>query len=287
MQVRRLGRTGHMSSIAIFGSFAFSKIPQAEADAGMEQVIQAGVNHIDVAPTYGEAELRLAPWMKTERERFFLGCKTMERKKEGAAAGLRRSLERLQVDRFDLFQLHAITSYEELDQVTAPGGALEALIAAREEGLTRWIGITGHDMQVTQVFLEALNRYDFDTVLFPINPVLYAYPDYRKGAETLLRECRRRDVGTMIIKSAARRPWGGRPHPEYNTWYEPYVDMDKVQQRVNFVLSQDVTGLITSGDLKVMGRLLEACENFSPMPPEEQEALVASAEPANTVFPIP
>lgn len=287
MQVRRFGRTGHMSTVAILGSYAFSSVPQEEADAGMELVIRAGVNHIDVAPSYGEAEKRLAPWMKTERERFFLGCKTLERSKEGVAAELRNSLETMGVDSFDLFQLHAITSYEELDEVTAPGGALEALVAAREERLTRWIGITGHGLQAPQVFLEALHRFDFDSVLFPINPVLFAYPDYRQATQRLLQVCKKQDVGVMIIKSAARRPWGGRPHPDYNTWYEPYTDPQKLQQRVNFTLSQDVTGLITSGDKTMLRLMLEACENFSAMPAEEQEALIGAAEPANSVFPIP
>ena len=154
MKTRRLGRTGHESTIAIFGAAAFFEISQADADDAMELVIEAGINHIDVAPRYGQAEERLGPWLAKEHDRFFLGCKTEERKKEDAVAEMQRSLERLQVDSFDLYQLHAVCTLEELDQVTGPAGALEAIIEAREEGLTRFIGITGHGMEAPSVFLN-------------------------------------------------------------------------------------------------------------------------------------
>ena len=283
MQTRRFGRTGHMSTVAIFGAASLGKVTQAEADATMEKVIAAGVNHIDVAPSYGEAELRIGPWMARERKRFFLGCKTTERAKESAAAELRRSLERLRVDSFDLFQLHAVKTMEELDQVTAPGGALEAVIEARTEGLTHFIGITGHGVDAPAVFLEALRRFDFDSVLFPLNFVQYANPTYRQNAEELLRQCRTRDVGTMIIKSICRRPWGDRPRA-YNTWYEPFADAEHVQQAVNFSLSQDVTGLCTVGDVTVLPLVLQACDSFKPMSVEQQEALIATAGQYEPLF---
>ena len=156
----------------------------------MKRVIAAGVNHIDVAPSYGDAEERLAPWMERERQRFFFGCKTLERTREGAAAELRRSLERLHVESLDLYQIHTITTQEELDSATGKGAALEAILDAREAGLTRFIGITGHGVHGPRLFLEALRRFDFDTVLYPINPRLYADPDYRRDSEELVRECR-------------------------------------------------------------------------------------------------
>ena len=272
-----------MSTVAILGAASLGKVTQAEADATMEKAIAAGVNHIDVAPSYGEAELRIGPWMVRERKRFFLGCKTTERAKGSAAAELRRSLERLQVDSFDLFQLHAVKTMDELDQVTAPGGALEAALEARTEGLTHFIGITGHGVDAPAVFLEALRRFDFDSVLFPLNFVQYANPTYRKNAEELLRQCRARDVGTMIIKSICRRPWGDRPHV-YNTWYEPFADAEHVQQAVNFALSQDVTGLCTVGDVTVLPLVLEACASFKPMSVEQQEALIATAGQYEPLF---
>jgi aryl-alcohol dehydrogenase-like predicted oxidoreductase len=283
MERRRLGRTDHLSTIAIFGAAAFYEISQAEADKAIEKVISAGVNHIDVAPGYGQAEERLGPWMPEIRGRFFLGCKTMERRKEGAAVELRRSLEILQVDKFDLFQLHAVTSIEELDQVTAPGGALEAVIEARAEGLTDYIGITGHGNHVPAVFLEALDRFDFDTLLFPINFVQYANPEYRRNSDELLRQCHEKDVGVMIIKSIAKLPWGERQR-SYNTWYEPFDDPVQIQQGVNFALSQDVTGLCTSADVTILPMFLDACEWFEPMDTMQQEELISTSGDYETIF---
>ncbi len=283
MLTRRLGRTGHMSSVAILGAFAFTTIPQDETDALMEKVIAAKVNHIDVAPSYGEAELRMGPWLARERERFFLACKTMERTAAGAAAELRSSLKRLQVDAFDLYQIHAITTQEELDAATGPGGALEAIIEAREAGLTRYIGITGHGMQSPALFREALRRFDFDTVMFPVNFILWADPAYREQAEALLAECRGRDVGVMGIKALARQPWGDRPHT-YNVWYEPFDDAAHIRRCVNFTLSQDITGLCTSGDPVILPRLLAACTQFEPMSPAQQGELMASAHQYANIF---
>ena len=283
MQTRRFGQTGHMSTVAIFGAACLGKVTQAEADATIEKVIAAGVNHIDVAPSYGEAELRLGPWMARERQRFFLGCKTTERTKEGAAAELRRSLERLRVDSFDLFQLHAVKTMEELDQVTAPGGALEAVLEARAEGLAKFIGITGHGVDAPAIYLEALRHFDFDSVLFPLNFVQYANPTYRKNAEELIRQCRTRDVGTMVIKSICQRPWGNRPQV-YNTWYEPFTDIEHIQPAINFALSQDVTGLCTVGDITLLPLVLEACEHFKPMSAEQQAALIAAAGQYEPLF---
>jgi len=283
METRRFGRSGHMSTVAVFGAAALSQVTQAEADAAMEQVIVAGVNHIDVAPSYGIAEERLGPWMPRERDRFFLGCKTMERTKAGAAAEMRRSLERVQVEFFDLYQIHAITSFEELDSVTRPGGALEAILEARQAGLTRYIGITGHGVNTPAIFLEALRRFDFDSVLFPINFVQYANPVFRQNAEELLRQCDARDVGTMIIKSITSGPWGERTKA-YNTWYLPFDDLEHIQQAVNFVLSRPVTGLCTAGDIRLLPLVLQACENYTPMAVAEQEALIASASEYEPLF---
>ncbi len=284
MEKRRLGRTEHMSTVAIFGAAAFHEATtQAVADAAMEQVIAAGVNHIDVAPSYGLAEERLGPWLARERDRFFLGCKTQERTRERAEAELHRSLERLQVDSFDLYQLHAVTNMEELDQVTGPGGALEAVLDAREKGLTRFIGITGHGVEVPSVFLEALRRADFDTVLFALNFVQYADAVFRRDAEELLSRCRARDVGVMIIKAIAKGPWGDR-HQNYNTWYEPFDQPDQIQRAVRFALSQDVTGLCTAADVSILSSFLEACQLFTPMSDAEREALIASAAEYEPLF---
>jgi aryl-alcohol dehydrogenase-like predicted oxidoreductase len=283
MQKRRFGRTGHFSTVAIFGAAAFWDISQADADRVMEQVIAAGVNHIDVAPSYGQAELRIGPWMTRERDHFFLGCKTTERTKEGARAEMQASLKRLQTDRFDLYQLHAVCSFEELEAVTAKGGALEAAVEARQEGLTRFIGITGHGVDAPAIYLEALKRFDFDSILFPLNFVQMANPKYRSEAEALITECHRKDVGTMVIKTIAKGPW--KEEAKWaSSWYEPFKDMEAIQKAVNFALSHEVTGLCTVGDIHVLPKVLEACEKFSPLSPDQREKLIESGRRFEPLF---
>jgi aryl-alcohol dehydrogenase-like predicted oxidoreductase len=283
MQTRRFGRTGHMSTVAIFGGAAFSKITQEDADRVIEQVIEAGVNHIDIAPSYGQAEERVGPWMPRERQRFFLGCKTQERTKEGAWNELRQSLKRLQTETFELYQFHAVTKMEELDAITMKGGALEAFVEARERGLFKYIGITGHGVNAPQIYLEALRRFDFDSVLFPLNFVQLANPEYRKYAEELIAQCKAKDVGTMIIKSITRAPWGERPHTA-TTWYEPFEKMDDIQRAVNFALSYEVTGVCTAGDTRVLPLMLKACENFVPLNETEREQMIQSADEYEPLF---
>jgi aryl-alcohol dehydrogenase-like predicted oxidoreductase len=283
METRRLGRTGHMSSVAIFGAAALSDVSQDQADQSIQAALSAGVNHIDVAPSYGEAELRLGPWIPKIRDRVFLGCKTEQRTKDGAWAELRRSLGRLQTDSLDLYQFHAVTSMDELDLVTQPGGALEAAIEAKKMGLTRFIGITGHGIHAPEVFLEALRRFDFDTVLFPINFVQYGNPVFRKNAEELVKTCRLKDVGTMIIKAICRGPWGENAH-RFSTWYEPFTEMEDIQPAVNFALSQDITGLCTSGDVTILPKFLEACQNFKRMTREEQDEMILRAGQFEPLF---
>jgi aryl-alcohol dehydrogenase-like predicted oxidoreductase len=283
METRRFGRTGHMSTVAIFGAAAFWQISQEDADKVMEQVIEAGINHIDVAPSYGQAELRIGPWMPRERGRFFLGCKTTERTREGAWKEMRESLKRLQTETFDLYQCHAITTMQELDAVTKKGGALEAFEQARREGLTKFIGITGHGVDAPKIYLEALRRFDFDSILFPLNFVQMANPEYRKYTEELIAECRAKDVGTMVIKTITKAPWGERQHTA-NTWYEPFDKMNEIQKGVNFALSYDVTGLCTAGDTRILPMVIQACENFTRLGRDEIEEMIKSGEQYEPLF---
>lgn len=283
MQTRRFGRTGHMSTIVIFGAFAVGLLDQKEADAVMEQVLAHGINHIDVAPSYAEAELRLGPWLETHRDRFFLGCKTQLRDKEKAREELHRSLERLRVDRFDLFQLHAVTTMEELDACFAPGGSLEAIVEARDEGLTRFLGITGHGLQAPAVQLEALNRFDFDSLLFTLNFKMWADENYRRDASRLIEVAQERDIGTMVIKTWARGPWGEQ-EPRYHTWYEPFEDEEMIEQALRFNLSQPVTGVISAGDARLLPMILDAAERFRPMDDAEQAALLGTADEYEPLF---
>lgn len=283
METRRFGRTGHMSTIAIFGGAAFWEISQEEADKIMESVIAAGINHIDVAPSYGQAEIRIGPWMSRERERFFLGCKTMQRTKEGAWKEMQESLKRLQTKAFDLYQCHAITTMEELDVITRKGGALEACVEARREGLTRFIGITGHGVNAPQIYLEALRRFDFDSILFPLNFVQMANPEYRKYAEELIATCKAKEVGTMVIKTITKGPWGKRQHTA-TTWYEPFDQSAEIQRAVNFALSYDVTGLCTAGDIRVLPLVIRACENFTRLSQPEREEMIKSGGQFEPLF---
>jgi len=283
MQTRRFGRTGHMSTVAIFGGAALSQSTQSEADKAMEQIIEAGINHIDIAPSYGQAEERVGPWMPRERQRFFLGCKTQQRTKEGAWDEMQQSLKRLQTETFDLYQFHAITKMEELDAVTMKGGALEAFVEARERGLFKYIGITGHGIDAPQIYLEALRRFDFDSILFPLNFVQMAIPEYRKQAEALVAECKAKDVGTMIIKAITKAPWGERPHTAA-TWYEPFDQMDEIQPAVNFALSYEITGLCTAGDTRVLPLMVKACENFKQLNDSEREQMIQSAKQYEPLF---
>lgn len=276
MQKRRFGRTGHMSSIIIFGAFAVGQLPQEEADTAMRMVLDHGVNHIDVAPSYSDAELRLGPWLERYRERFFVGCKTMLRGREEAREELSRSLERLRIDSFDLYQLHAVTTMEELDACFAPGGSMEAILAARDEGLTRYVGITSHGFQAPAVHLEALRRFDFDSVLFALNFKLWAEEAYRRDALKLLEVTAERDVGTMVIKALSRAPWGDRER-RYHTWYEPFDDAGMIERVLRFTLSQPVTGAISSGDARLLPMIFDAAQRFEPMSEEEQLELVATA----------
>ena len=283
METRRFGRTGHMSTIAIFGGAAFWEISQPDADKVIEMIIEAGVNHIDVAPLYGQAEERIGPWMPRERERFFLGCKTTERTKDGAWSEMQRSLKRLQTETFDLYQCHAITTMEELDAVTMKGGALEAFVEARQRGLIQFIGITGHGADAPQIYLEALRRFDFDSVLFPLNFVQMANPEFRKYTEELIATCKTKDVGTMIIKAITKGPWGEKAHTA-TTWYEPFDKMDDIQPAVNFGLSYDVTGFCTPGDTKILPMVLKACENFNRLGNSELEEMIKSGKQYEPLF---
>lgn len=278
MLTRRFGRTNHQSTIAIFGAAGLYNGTPEMTDQAMGQILAAGVNHIDIAPGYGKAEDLMGHWIEKTRNQIFLGCKTQLRTEEKAAAELRLSLEKLHTDKFDLHQLHAVTNFEELDQVTGPGGALEALVEARDEGLTDYIGITGHGNKSPEVFLEALHRFDFDTVLFPINFTQFGNHEFRERTLELLDVCQKKDVGVMIIKAVARRPWGERVHT-HDCWYEPFNSPDIIQQGINFALSQaGVTGLCTTGDMTILPLFLEACQKFEPMNQTEQQLLIDSVD---------
>lgn len=284
MERRRLGRTGHESSVAILGGAAFARATPEQATAGFARAVESGVNHLDIAPRYGDAELLVGPLLAPVRDRLFVAAKTSRRAADGVRAQLEESLARLRTERLELYQLHAVTSVEVLDERAA---AVGAIFAAREEGLTRFVGITGHDMEAPATFIEALRRYDLDTVMFPVNARLWSDPAYRAQAEALLDLCRERDVGVMAIKAVARAPWG-EGQRFATTWYEPWTDQVAVDRSVRFALSvPGVQAVCTPGDLRALETALTAAGSFMPMDAQEREAAVAEAGPLPLIFPMP
>lgn len=260
MELRRLGRTEHMSSVLIYGAAALGGVTQDEADRSLAEAFAAGINHFDVAASYGEAEPRMGPWVAGVRAQIFLASKTGDRDAEAAWASVNRSLERLRTDHLDLIQLHAVGSTDELDAATAPGGALQAMVRARDEGLVRFVGITGHGHDAPRVHLEALRRFPFDSVLTPLNPVLGRDPAYLSSYQALVAEVERQDTALMTIKTVARRNWpGGGSQGDYATWYEPFDEQEQITAALAWVLSHpEVTGIPTPGDTRLLRLLVEA-----------------------------
>ena len=272
MEKRRLGKTGHNSSIIIFGGFALFRISQAEADEAIENAWSNGINHIDVSPIYGEAEKHLGSWFKRHGKQFFLACKTAERKKKGAWESIKRSLETLHVEKFDLFQLHGIDDPKTLKTALGPGGAIEAIIEAKEQGLLDYIGITGHNPINHNL---ALQLFDFDTVLFPLNRIHAAHVTEWNDWKPLMKTAKQKDVGLMAIKSVAKGTWPdgvAREHAhKYNTWYEPFEKEEDLKKSLWFTLSQDITGAVLPGDLKLWPAMIEAAHNFKHLSKKVQQ----------------
>ena len=256
------GSTGHLSTRCIFGGTALSRASQEEADRTLEVLLRYGINHIDTAAGYGDSELRIGPWMRRHRDRFFLATKTGERSASGARAQLERSLDRLQVDHVDLIQLHSLTEPDEWQQALGSGGALEALIQARDEGLARYIGVTGHGVTVARTHLNALQRHSFDAVLLPLNYAMSRIPEYAADFNELRKLCRRRGVAVQTIKAIARRRWTGSARP-YPTWYEPLAEQPDIDAAVHWVLAHEGVFLNTAGDMSLLPRILAAAARFA------------------------
>src|SRR3954447_11761814 len=265
------GATGHESSRVIFGAAALGSASKAECDTALQVLLEHGINHIDVAASYGDAELRIAPWLR-EHE-FFLATKTGERTYAAAKEQIHRSLDRLQVDHVDSIQLHNLVDVIEWDTALSDGGALEACVEARDEGLVRFIGVTGHGLSVPKMHQRSLARFDFDSVLCPYNFVQMQDERYAQTFDELARMCAERDVALQTIKSLARAPWEGRGHTAA-TWYEPLSEQEDVDRAVHWVLGNPQAFLLTTGDVDVLPQLLDAAERFEARPSdEEMEAL--------------
>ena len=263
------GRTGHSSTRTIFGAAALSQVTQAEADRTLELLLRYGINHIDTAASYGDSELRVGPWMGRHRQDFFLATKTEKRSYQEAWDEFRLSLERLQVDHVDMLQLHFLVDPAQWEVAMGPGGVLEAVIEAREQGLTRFIGVTGHETVAPAMHLRSLERFDFDAVLLPYSYVMMQNPQYAADFETLLALCRERNVAVQTIKSLVRRPWGDRPHTRA-TWYEPLEAQADIDRTVHWVLSRPGVFLNTVADVHLLPRVLDAASRLGAAPSEAE-----------------
>lgn len=263
------GRTGHLSSRALLGAAAFSRTTQYETDQTLEMVLSYGVNHFDTAASYGEAELRLGSWIKRHGRPSFLATKTGERTYAKARDEINRSLERLQVPQVDLLQLHNLVDPQEWEVALGPGGALEAAIEARQEGLVRFIGVTGHGVTAPVMHRRALERFDFDSVLLPLNIVLAQNPQYLADFTALMEVCQAKNIAMQTIKSICRAPWGDRPRTRA-TWYEPLEDQADIDLAVHWVLGHPGIFLNTVGDIHILPRVLSAADRFREAPSESQ-----------------
>ena len=260
------GLTGHHSTRVIFGAAALGAMRQEKADQVLDVLLEYGVNHIDTAASYGDSELRVGPWMEKHRDRFFLASKTGDRTYAGARDSVRRSLERLRVKQIDLIQLHNLVDEREWETALGPGGALEALVEARAQGLVRFIGVTGHGTRVAAMHLRSLERFPFDSVLLPYNFTMMAIPEYAADFERLLALCRERGVAVQTIKAVARRRWRDDDTQRRFSWYEPLKDPDAIARAVRFVLSRSELFLNSSSDATLLRLILDAAAHRGAAP---------------------
>ena len=283
---RPFGRTDHQSTVTLFGGAALARASQADADRTLELLLRHGVNHIDTAARYGESELRIGPWMARHRKDFFLATKTGSRTAREAREDIHRSLERLRVDHVDLLQFHALGHPDDWDQTMGPGGALEAAIEARAQGLVRFIGVTGHGWTIAAMHRRSLARFDFDSVLLPYNFVMAQDQRYRESFRDVLTICRERNVAVQIIKSIARGPWATTDRT-HTTWYQPLTAQVDIDRAVHWALGLPDVFLNTVGDLELLPRVLEAASRFERRPPDEEMTSMLDETRMTSLFGLP
>ncbi|HEY3667243.1 MAG TPA: aldo/keto reductase [Polyangiaceae bacterium] len=283
LQQLAFGRTGHQSSRVIFGAAALGTVTQAEADAALDLLLEHGVNHIDTAASYGESERRIGPWLATRRAEFFLATKTGERSYAKAKEQLHRSLELLRTDHLDLIQLHCLIDEQDWTTAMGPGGALEALVEARAEGLVRFIGVTGHELRVARMHQRSLAHFDFDSVLLPLNYSLLQNPAYESDFEALLGICAARNIAVQTIKSVARGPKEDQAQP-WHTWYAPLTEPAAIAAAVHWVLGDPRVFLNTPGDIRLLPSVLEAAARFTAQPSDQVMQEQARANHVSPLF---
>jgi aryl-alcohol dehydrogenase-like predicted oxidoreductase len=280
---RPFGRTGHHSTVTLFGAAALARATQADTDRTLELLLRYGINHIDTAARYGDSELRIGPWMARHRKDFFLATKTGQRTAPEARADIQRSLERLRVDHVDLIQLHSLGHPDDWERALGPGGALEAAIEAREQGLTRFIGVTGHGWTIPVMHRRSLGRFDFDSVLLPYNYFMAQDERYRQSFEELLGLCRARNVAVQVIKSIARGPWATTERT-HTTWYQPLEAQADIDRAVHWALDVPDVFLNTAGDLALLPRVLDAASRFARRPADEEMGTMLASTRMTSLF---
>ena len=283
LPVAPFGSTGHQSTRVIFGAAALGAMSQERADATLDRINEWGINHIDTAAGYGASEERLRPWLASHRDEVFLATKTGERRGVAARAELERSLERMAVDRVDLVQLHNLVEDDEFDEVFAPGGAIEALVAARDEGLVSHIGVTGHGLRIAGMHLRSLERYDFASVLLPVNFTLLADPAYRADVDELLAVCADRRVAVQTIKSIARGRWTDGSTAHFS-WYDPLTDPAAIGRAVRFVLAHPQMFLNTTSDARLLAPIIDAAGGDLSAPSDDEMHSDVVAEGITPLF---
>jgi aryl-alcohol dehydrogenase-like predicted oxidoreductase len=283
IEKRPFGRTGHLSTVTLFGAAALSRATQAEADRVLDLLLEYGVNHIDVAARYGDAELRIAPWMARHRREFFLATKTGKRLYQDARDEIRRSLERLRVDVIDLIQLHALFHPDDWEMALGPGGALEAAIEAREQGLVRFIGVTGHGWTIAAMHMRSLERFDFDSVLLPYNYVMDQNERYREDFDAVARLCEARQVAVQTIKAIARGPWATADKTR-NTWYQPLETQADIDRAVHWVIGRPHIFLNTAADIQLLPKILDAASRYEARPDDDAMTAMLEKQAVTTLF---
>ena len=283
LEKRPFGRTGHMSTVTLFGAAALGSVTQAEADRTLDVLLEYGVNHIDTAASYGDAELRIGPWMAQHRKDFFLATKTGERTYAKAKAELHRSLERLRVDSVDLIQLHALVHPDEWDTAMGPGGALEACIEAREQGLVRFIGVTGHGKTIAAMHRRSLARFDFDSILLPYSYTVMQDEVYEHDFEALVKTCQERNVAVQTIKSITRGPWATTQRSR-STWYQPLEEQADIDVAVQWAIGRPGIFLNTVGDIHLLPKVLDAAARFERRPTDAEMKAVVEQEHMTALF---
>lgn len=284
IEKRAFGRTGHMSSAVLFGGAALGRVDQATADRVLDLLLEHGVNHIDTAPSYGDSELRIGPWMDRHRDDFFLATKTRERDYQGARRDIHNSLERLRTDRIDLLQLHALVHPDHCDQALSPGGALDAAVEARAAGLVRFIGVTGHGWSVAAMHRRSLERFDFDSVLMPWNWLCAHHETYAADFEATVALCERRGVAVQTIKSIARGPWAAGAARDRATWYQPLDHEEDIRTAVHWVLARPRIFLNSVGDVGLLPLVLAAAAEIAGAPEEAVMAHLGERAGLSSIF---